>query len=77
MSIVLPNGRVYSPTGDEWLRVFAAADCEWAIEAMKEATYRCPNCGHTFQTDKVDAAGVCPACKSGETAQSKSGAYFE
>lgn len=35
-SIVLENGRVYYPTGDEWLMFFASHRCNWAIEALKK-----------------------------------------
>jgi hypothetical protein len=34
---IVVNGRIYYPTGIEWLIFFASHGCEWAIEALKRA----------------------------------------
>jgi len=34
-SIKTGDGKIYYPTGDEWLVFFAVCGCEWAIEALK------------------------------------------
>lgn len=34
-SIVI-EGRIYYPTGDEWLVFFAVHGCDWAIEALRK-----------------------------------------
>ena len=33
-SIVI-DGRIYYPTGTEWLIFFASHGCEWAMDALK------------------------------------------
>lgn len=32
--VKLPSGVTYYPTAREWLMGFAAAGCEWAVEAL-------------------------------------------
>lgn len=39
-SVLLADGRTYTPTGKEWLLAFAFNGCDWAVDALMKLERR-------------------------------------